>query len=318
MTGSRRAAGGTLDKGAIVPHHQGVDTVSLQKAEPERLRDWVEYLARRIGPRPATRLDLLRQVEERITQQFRSLGYEVTHQPVPYRETSHTNVIAAPPKTVADETGGPLLVVGAHYDSVSRSPGADDNASGIAGLMEMAVLLRDNPPAGLRLVAFCPEEPPAYRTKKMGSYVYARSLKQARARLTGMICLEMIGYFSDEPGSQSYPLPFMKTIYPDRGNFIAMVGNIRSARWTRRVRNAFAAATDLPVETLNAPAIIVGIDFSDHWSFNKFNYPALMVTDTAFYRTPHYHLPSDIPETLDYVRMAKVADGLAAAVRVLA
>jgi Zn-dependent M28 family amino/carboxypeptidase len=297
--------------------HQGDATVFLQNADPNRLKDRVEYLARRIGPRPAPRLDLLRQVAEWITDHFRSCGYEVTHQPVPYRETSHTNIIAAPPQTAGNDTGDPLLVVGAHYDSVSRTPGADDNASGIAGLMEMALLLRHNPPAGLRLVAFCPEEPPAYRTKKMGSYVYARSLKQARVKLRGMICLEMIGYFSDEPGSQSYPLPFMKTIYPDRGNFIAMVGNIRSARWTRRVRNAFAAATDLPVETMNAPAIIVGIDFSDHWSFNKFNYPALMVTDTAFYRTPHYHLPSDTPETLDFARMAKVADGLAAAVSVL-
>lgn len=288
----------------------------MQTADPERLRDWVEYLARGIGPRPAPRLDLLEKAAGRISDHFHSLGYGVTHQAVPYRDTAHVNVIAAPRES--DGGDKPLLVVGAHYDSVSRTPGADDNASGVAGLMEIARLLRRNPPAGLRLAAFCPEEPPAYRTRKMGSYVYAHSLKQAGTRLRGMICLEMIGYFSDAPGSQSYPLPFMKTLYPDRGNFIAMVGNLRSARWTRQVRNAFAAATDLPVETLNAPAIIVGIDFSDHWSFNKFNFPALMVTDTAFYRTPHYHLPTDTPETLDYVRMAKVTDGLAAAVSVLA
>lgn len=298
-------------------HHQG-ETLSRRSADPERLRDWVRYLAERIGPRPATRIDLLTQVAERISEHFRSWGYEVTRQPVPYRQTAHANIIAAPAGTGGNDTGHPLLVVGAHYDSVSRSPGADDNASGIAGLMEMARLLRHNPPPGLRLAAFCPEEPPAFRTSKMGSYVYARSLKQARATLRGMICLEMIGYFSDAPGSQSYPLPFMNTIYPDKGNFIAMVGNIRSALWTRRVRNAFAASTDLPVETLNSPAIIVGIDFSDHWSFNRFRYPALMVTDTAFYRTPHYHQPSDTPDTLDFDRMARVAEGLAAAVGMVA
>ena len=213
--------------------------------------------------------------------------------------------------------GRPLLVVGAHYDTVSRSPGADDNASAVAGLMEMARLLGDNPPTGLRMAAFCPEEPPAYRTRRMGSYVYAESLKQAGVKLKGMICLEMIGYFTDTPGSQSYPLPFMNIIYPKEGNFIAMAGNIMSAKWTRQVKNAFKRGTDLPVECLNAPAIMVGIDFSDHWSFNKFGFPAVMVTDTAFYRTPHYHQPSDLPDTLDYKRMAKVVDGLVAAVRIL-
>jgi hypothetical protein len=133
-----------------------------------------------------------------------------------------------------------------------------------------------------------------------------------------MVCLEMIGYFCDEPDSQSYPLPFLKAMYPDRGDFIAMVGNLRSGPWTRKVRNAFASATDLPVETLNGPSLLVGIDFSDHWSFNKFGYPALMVTDTAFYRTPHYHQASDTPDTLDYERMAKVVNGLARAIRVVA
>lgn len=289
----------------------------MQKADPDKLREWVEYLALEIGRRPAVRVDLLRKVAEHLTETFIALGYEVSHQPVPHKQTHHINVIARPKGSIDQPPGQPLLVVGAHYDSVSSSPGADDNASAVAGLMEIARLLADNPPASLRLVAFCPEEPPAYRTKRMGSYVYAESLKKAGIKLKGMICLEMIGYFTDAPGSQSYPLPFMNTIYPKKGNFIAIVGNIKSIKWTRQVKNGFKTGTDLPVESLNAPAIMVGIDFSDHWSFNKFGFPAVMVTDTAFNRTPHYHLSTDLPDTLDYKKMAKVVDGLTAAVRIL-
>lgn len=291
--------------------------MSLLKAGPDKLKHWVDYLALEVGRRPAVRVDLLRKTAEKLSESFISLGYEVSLQPVPYKKTHHLNVIARPKGSNDLPLGQPLLVVGAHYDTVSRSPGADDNASAVAGLMEMGRLLADNPPAGLRLAAFCPEEPPAYRTKKMGSYVYAKSLKETGAKLKGMICLEMIGYFSDAPKSQSYPLPFMNTIYPKQGNFIAIVGNIMSSRWTRQVKNGFKRGSDLPVETLNAPSIMVGIDFSDHWSFNKVGYPAVMVTDTAFYRNPHYHLPSDLPETLDFIKMAKVVDGVASAVRIL-
>lgn len=287
----------------------------MSNANPDKLREWVAYLAGEIGPRPAVRVDRLRMVAEDLTTAFIALGYEVAHQPVPYKQTHHINVIARPRGSSDQPPGQPLLVVGAHYDSVSRSPGADDNASGVAGLIEAARLLADGPPQGLRLAAFCPEEPPAYRTRSMGSYIYAGSLNEAGVRLKGMICLEMIGYFTDTPGSQSYPLPFMDLWYPKQGDFIALVGNTRSTEWTRQVANAFKRGTDLPVESLNAPSLMVGIDFSDHWSFNKFGYPAVMITDTAFYRNPHYHRMSDIPETLDYRRSAKVVDGLAAAIR---
>lgn len=288
-----------------------------RSADQDQLKKWVEYLALEIGRRPAVRVDLLKKTADRLSEAFVEYGYEVSRQPVPYKRTHHVNVIGRPKGSMDIPPGQPLLIVGAHYDTVSNTPGADDNASAVAGLMEMARILGDNPPPGLRLVAFCPEEPPAYRTKRMGSYIYAKSLKDAGADVTGMICLEMIGFFTDTPGSQSYPLPFMNMIYPKEGNFIAIVGNIRSARWTRRIKTGFTRGTDLPVETLNAPSLIVGIDFSDHWSFNKCGFPAVMVTDTAFYRTPHYHLPSDLPETLDYKRMAKVVDGVTSAVRLL-
>ena len=148
----------------------------------------------------------------------------------------------------------------------------------------------------------------------MGSYHYARSLKEAGAEVEGMICLEMVGYFSDLPGSQYYPLPIFKLKYPSRGNFIALVGNTRSRTFTEAIAAGHAQGNGPAARHLNAPAIVVGIDFSDHWSFNQFRYNAFMVTDTAFYRNPHYHASTDTPETLDYVRMAKVVEGLAAAI----
>lgn len=226
----------------------------MQKADPNQLRQWVEYLAGDIGRRPAARPDRLNKAAVRISAELICLGYEVNHQPVPSRRTNLTNVIAAPAGSRdRDQRDQPLLVIGAHYDTVSRSPGADDNASGVAGLLELARRLGNDPPAGLRLIAFCPEEPPAYRTRKMGSYVYARSLKDADTKVHGMICLEMIGYFSDAPKSQSYPLPFMKLVYPDRGNFIAMVGNIRSTLWTRRLMSGFAGGSN-PASSLSRPA----------------------------------------------------------------
>jgi hypothetical protein len=148
----------------------------------------------------------------------------------------------------------------------------------------------------------------------MASYHYAQSLKENNEKVEGMICLEMIGYFCDREGCQRYPFPFMNRIFPKTGNFVSMVGNMRSKSFTEGMAKSFRQGTTLPVVTLNAPAIVIGIDFSDHWSFGKFGYEALMVTDTAFYRNPHYHAPTDLPDTLDYARMSKVVEGLTAAI----
>jgi len=286
-----------------------------ERAVPGHLVKWVEYLAREVGPRPAARPDILQQVAETLAARLTDLHYKVECQSVPYRKTYHLNVIASPQDEAVRDPND-LLIVGAHYDTVSRTPGADDNASGIAGVLELARIFADYPPPGLRLVAFCPEEPPAFRTKIMGSYVYAESLHKRNVQLQGMICLEMIGFYREVLNSQSYPL-FLSAFYPTIGNYIALVGNLRSAKWTKKVSRIFSAGSDLPVERLNAPGIVAGIDFSDHWSFNRFGYPALMITDTAFYRNPHYHRYSDTPETLDYGKMAKVVDGLARVIDVL-
>ena len=284
-------------------------------AAPDKIRNWIEYLALEIGPRPYSSPGLLEKLADHLSRTFRDLGYEVNKQPFRYKKHTYYNVCASPG---AKERKGPLVVVGAHYDTVLHSPGADDNASGVAGVMELARLISGDPPPGIRLVVFALEEPPVFRTRHMGSFVYARNLKRSGASVRGMICLDMIGYFSDRPKSQSFPLFFMDRIYPDVGNFIAMVGNIKSTRWTNQVKEAFSQGTDLPVESLNAPWFVIGVDLSDHRSFNHFGYPALLITDTAFYRNPNYHRPSDLPRTLDFHRAAKVIDGLACAVKCLA
>jgi hypothetical protein len=315
-----------IERGEHMPYPpkkvQGQQNVSGRHgfpcADPDEMRRWIEYLALEIGPRPYSSSKLLRKVADSLSESFKNFGYNVDEQLYYYKGEIYYNICASPKTKRIEQGSVPLLVVGAHYDTVSHSPGADDNASGIAGIMELARLISRDPPPGVRLVAFALEEPPVFRTRYMGSFVYARRLKSSKASVRGAICLDMIGYFSDRPKSQSFPLFFMDRFYPNAGNFIALVGNTKSTKWTKEVKEAFSKGTDLPVESLNAPAIVVGIDFSDHRSFNRFGYPALLVTDTAFYRNRNYHRPSDMPKTLDCQRAAKVVDGLAHAVRTLA
>jgi hypothetical protein len=214
----------------------------------------------------------------------------------------------------------PVLVVGAHYDVYGEQPGADDNASAVAGLLELARMLdRHQPELSHRLeLALWPlEEPPNFRTPAMGSAVHASSLAHLGVEVSGMICLEMLGFFSDEPGSQSYPAPGMGLLYPSRGDFIAVVGNGSSWWFTRRVKARMAGATDLLVRSINAPTLVPGVDFSDHVNFWHHGWNTVMITDTAFYRNPNYHQMSDTPDTLDYERMAKVVTGLYAAITTL-
>ena len=218
------------------------------------------------------------------------------------------------------EAKGPVLVVGAHYDVCGEQPGADDNASGVAGLIEVARLLaRHRPDVRHRIeLALWPlEEPPNFRTPGMGSAIHANSLALSGADVRGMISLEMIGYFSDEPGSQSFPAPGMSLLYTCRGDGIVVVGISSSWWFTRRVKKRMAGATDLPVRSMNAPAFVPGVDFSDHLNFWGQGWKAVMITDTAFHRNPNYHEPTDTPETLDYARMAQVVTGVYAAITTL-
>jgi hypothetical protein len=214
-------------------------------------------------------------------------------------------------------TGDEIVVIGAHYDSVLGAPGANDNASGVAGVLALARrLAKDHPARTLRLALFVNEEPPYFQTDLMGSLVYARECKARGDKVAAMLSLETIGCYSDQPKSQRYPPPF-NLFYPSTGNFIAFVGNSESAELVKRVVGTFRADAKFPSEGAAVPGSIEGVGWSDHWSFWQCGYPALMVTDTAPFRYDHYHTADDTPDKLDYERTARVVEGLLPVVRAL-
>jgi len=210
-----------------------------------------------------------------------------------------------------------VIVVGAHYDSVSGSPGANDNASGAAAVIELARLLRDLDTVGgkrIRLVLFVNEEPPYFRTEAMGSLRYARALAQRNERVVAMYSLETIGFYSSDPGSQVYPAPF-GLMFPDRGDFVAFVGMMGSRALVRETMRSFRSHTSFPTIGGVAPDFIPGIGWSDHWAFAEQGFPAVMITDTAPFRYPHYHQPSDTPDKVDAEKVARVVKGIERVVR---
>ncbi len=280
-----------------------------------RLEAHVRMLSETFAPRDERHPENLDRVAAYLRQEFeRANAAVVSEQPFESRGQTYRNVIASfGPRT------NEMIVVGAHYDTAGALPGADDNASGVAGLIELAYLLGRTPPAArVELVAFALEEPPYFRSPSMGSAVHAASLKSQGFAVRAMLSLEMIGYFSDQPDSQQYPVSVLKAFYPTRGNFIAVVGKIDQGRVVRRVKQAMLEASPLPVYSINAPRSIPGVDFSDHLNYWDEGYAALMITDTAFYRNRHYHTSADTPDILDYRRMAMVVQGVYAAVLSLA
>lgn len=274
--------------------------------DPERLRQHVRTLSVDFHPRNYRQQANLEASARYIEGQLKAAGVAVSSQPVTVQGVAYRNIVAR-----FGPAEGPLLVVGAHYDSAGDTPGADDNASGVAGLLELARLLARTPQTRpIELVAYTLEEPPHFRSANMGSVWHARSLAAAGREVSLMLSLETIGYFSDAPGSQRYALPSMKQVYSERGDFIALVGKLGDFGVTRRTKALMAGATDLPVYSINAPRTMQGIDYSDHRSYWAQGYPALMVTDTAFLRNPHYHKAGDTWDRLDYARMAKVVQGV--------
>lgn len=281
--------------------------------DPARLEAHVRMLSGALSPRDAAHPEGMERAAAYVRGEFGRAGGAVSEQRFEVGGKTYRNVIAA-----FGPEAGERVVVGAHYDSAGPLPGADDNASGVAGLIELAHLLANSPPRlRVELVAFALEEPPFFRTPHMGSAVHARSLREQGASVRGMISLEMIGYFSDREGSQHLPSPLLKAVYPTRGDFISVVGKMDQGRLARTVKGAMLAAAPLPVYSINAPRAIPGIDFSDHSNYWDAGYDAVMVTDTAFYRNPHYHTQTDTPETLDYDRMAMVVRGIYEAVLAL-
>ena len=278
----------------------------------EHLRLHVEHLARDIGPRNFAMFLNYSSAADYIAAQFASYGYKVEEQRFTVDGHPCRNIIAAHPGS--DE----IIVVGAHYDTVGASPGANDNASGVAALLELARRWRTvRCERTVRFVAFANEEPPHFQTDDMGSRVYARSCRERGDPIVAMLSLETIGYYSDTPGSQHYPLP-LGLWYPSTGDFIAFVGNRRSRALVHTVIESFRRHTRFPSEGAALPEPIPGVGWSDHWSFWQEGYPALMVTDTAPFRYPHYHSPEDTPDKLDFDRYARVVAGLARVLEELA
>jgi hypothetical protein len=213
-------------------------------------------------------------------------------------------------------TSEEIFLIGAHYDSVLGCPGANDNGSGVAALLALARRFAGKPTGKtLRFVAFVNEEPPYFQTEEMGSFVYAKRCKERGDRIAGMISLETIAYFSDQPGSQKYPSPGLGFFYPSKGNFIGFASDTRSRSLLRNAVSAFRKTGKLPCEGASLPSIIPGIGWSDQWSFWQCGYPAIMVTDTAPFRYPHYHEPTDTPDKLDYDRFALVVSGMESVLR---
>lgn len=278
------------------------------------LRDTVSYLSEKIGERSYLKTGKLTLAADFIEKKLISFGCSTQKQEVPYKNNIYFNICSEVKGTGVSDSG--IIVIGAHYDSVVGTPGADDNASGVAGLLELARLTSEYPlNRTVRFVAFTLEEPPAFMTSRMGSYVYAESLRDEGVKVHGMISLEMLGYFCDIEGCQLYPSSIFSLFYPKKGDFISFVGNLSSRAFTREVEKAFREVSSFPVESLSAPSLIPGVDFSDHRSFWKFGFRAFMITDTAFYRNPNYHSPGDTAGTLNYEKLAEVVEGLYKALR---
>ncbi|MFT0214029.1 M28 family peptidase [Pseudomonas sp. F1_0610] len=275
------------------------------------LEQHVRFLSETVHPRNYSELDNLNAAADYIAKHFKQLNLTVEEQVFDIDGNAYRNIIASlGPKE------GEVLIVGAHYDSFHDTPGADDNASGVAGLLELARLLSENPPSyPVQLIAYSLEEPPAFATQAMGSSVHARSLSDSKQKIKLMIALEMIGYFSDEKSSQQFPLKLLSKLYPDQGNFISVIGRLSDSAETRQVKALMLGATDLPVHSLNAPRALNVIDFSDHRNYWDADIKAVMVTDTAFFRNHNYHQLTDTASTLDYQRMAKVVQGVYAVVQ---
>ena len=284
----------------------------------------VRALAEEIGERHVWGYDALERAATYIEDSLRSSLYDVV--PQAYEVDIDHPLLTPAQRGVHNlevEVGGrgrahEIVVIGAHYDSIPGCPAANDNGSGVAAMLEIARLLTDRTfERTLRFVAFVNEEPPFFRTSRMGSMVYAQRCRQRREKVVAMISLETIGYYSDEPASQRYPVPF-SLFYPSVGNFIGFIGNLASRRLVRRVVSSFREHTSFPCEGAAVPGWITGIGWSDHWAFWKAGYPALMATDTALFRYPWYHTPQDTVDKIDFERMALVVAGLANVVEDLA
>ena len=273
----------------------------------DELRSHVEALAGVIGPRSIYDHGKLAEAEQLIDRSFQASGLAVSTQTFEVEGVKCANVVA---ELTGQRLPDEIIVVGGHYDTVHESPGANDNGSGIAAILALArLLLERNTDRTIRFAAFANAERPFFRTDGMGSLVYAKACQQRSDRIKAMLCIESIGYYSDQKGSQEYP-GSLRFFYPSVGNYVAFVGNLWSGRLARQANRLFRNHAQFPSVGAVLPGNLPGIGWSDHWSFWRVRYPAIMVTDTALFRYPHYHRNSDTPDQLDYDSMARVVGGL--------
>lgn len=284
----------------------GITQIRLPESDTIRIKELLTELTKTSKPRNYQNVDQLNETASFIFDQFRQSADTVFYQTYLVRGITYKNVIA--------RFGDPhteRLIIGAHYDVCGNQEGADDNASGIVGLLELARMLKaQNTQKSIELVAYTLEEPPYFRTEYMGSFVHAKSLKDSNTQVSGMICLEMIGYFKEEKRTQDYPLGFLKLFYGSRGNYITVVNKFSKGKAARKFTKKMDRFTTLPVKKFNGPKSLTGIDFSDHLNYWKMGYSACMVTDTAFYRNKNYHQKTDEMGTLNISKMASVINGV--------
>lgn len=282
----------------------------------QTLRDHVEFMCTRERPRNYLNIESINECADYIKKQFKSVDLKTEEQTYKVSNSrlvneEYRNIVATTPV----DPSKPFTVIGAHYDSCMDTPGADDNASAVAVLIETAKVIGSLPtekqPRNLIFVAYTLEEPPFFATDKMGSYVHAKSLVDADVDVKLMICLEMLGYFSDEEGSQEFPVAGLGLIYPTVGNFVAVIGNPDSSSETKLMKRYMQMYSKLPTEKMAFPFMESITGLSDHRNYWHFDIPAIMLTDTAFMRNKNYHTEFDTPDTLSYDKMAMITHALA-------
>ncbi len=281
----------------------------------KRLRKHVEVLASDIGPRNVDRPEKLRQSRDYLLGELQRIGHTGGLEPkleeLERAAEGAQNIILDIPGT----NGREIVVVGAHYDSCLDSAGANDNGSGVAVVLELARAFVERPAENVvRVVLFANEEPPFFKRPGMGSRTNAANAKRQGETIRGMLALETMGFYSDEPGSQRYPWP-IGLLYPSKGNFIAFVGDMGSRSLVHKAIGTFREATEFPSEGAALPSTFPGVDWSDHWSFRQEGYPAIMVTDTAVYRDPNYHEQTDTVNQVNFKALAIVGAGMEKVVR---
>ncbi len=295
-------------KNPTLPINQKVNLNT--SADPIKLKQFVTNLSTSYQFRNSDNLTKLNQSADYIFNELTNIGLKPIWQTFLAKGIEYKNIIVK----LGPQTNKASIVIGAHYDVCYETPGADDNASGVAGVLELARLLKKNTEKlnrPVELVFYSLEEPPFFGSKTMGSYIHAESKHQKNEKIDLMLSVEMIGYYEDSFFSQDYPSYLMYLIYPTKASFIALVGRLKDWKLTRKIKPFLQNQSDIDIRSINAPVRLAGIDYSDHLNYWKFGYPALMLTDTSFYRNKNYHKLSDTPDTLNYEMMSFVVNQIA-------